>query len=173
MQRILIIGSGGSGKSTLARKLAEQKGLPLIHLDRHYWRDNWVEPTKEEWAAQVRELIAADAWVMDGNYGGTMDMRIERADTIIFLNRSRWLCLYRVIKRRLVFHNRSRPDMNPNCPEQLNLKFLLYLYHYPKSRKPGILQKLDRVKGKKTVFMLKNRREVREFMMKKTSGFRD
>lgn len=164
MQRILIIGSGGSGKSTLARELAQQKGLPVIHLDRHYWRDDWVEPAKAEWAAQIQELIAADAWVMDGNYGGTMDMRIERADTIIFLAMSRWLCLYRVIKRRLVFHNRSRPDMNPNCPEQLNLKFLLYLFYYPNSRKPAILQKLAHIQEDKTVVILQNRREVREFL---------
>lgn len=168
MQRILIIGSGGAGKSTLARELAQRKGLPVIHLDRHFWRDNWVEPDREVWAAQARELIAADAWVMDGNYGGTMDMRIERADTIIFLAMSRWLCMYRVIKRRLRFHKRSRPDMNPNCREQLNLKFLLYLFHYPKSRKPGILQKLARVQEDKTVFILHNRREVHAFLQKKT-----
>src|SRR4051812_22129729 len=72
MRRVLVIGSGGAGKSTFARSLAERLGLPLIHLDALYWRPGWVETPKEEWAREVRRLLSADRWVMDGNYGGTL-----------------------------------------------------------------------------------------------------
>lgn len=71
MRRVLVIGCGGAGKSTLARQLGEATGLPVIHLDAHYWRPGWVETPKETWRAAVDELIAADAWIMDGNYSGT------------------------------------------------------------------------------------------------------
>ena len=49
MERVLILGSPGAGKSTFARRLAERSGLPLIHLDKHFWRPGWVEPAPEEW----------------------------------------------------------------------------------------------------------------------------
>ncbi|MEM6646980.1 MAG: hypothetical protein AAF730_12090 [Bacteroidota bacterium] len=86
MRRVIIIGSGGSGKSTLAKRLGEQLSLPVIHLDAHYWNPGWVETPPDAWAAKVDTLIKGEAWVMDGNYGGTMDARIARADTVIFLS---------------------------------------------------------------------------------------
>jgi adenylate kinase family enzyme len=60
MQRIMIIGSSGSGKSTLGRLLQEKTNLPLIHLDKHYWKPNWVEPSKEEWEAIQKPLAERD-----------------------------------------------------------------------------------------------------------------
>jgi adenylate kinase family enzyme len=71
MRRVLILGGSGAGKSTLARILGERTGLPVIHLDQHYWRRGWVMPTPEAWKAQVAELVTRPAWVMDGNFAST------------------------------------------------------------------------------------------------------
>ncbi|MEM6725395.1 MAG: DNA topology modulation protein [Bacteroidota bacterium] len=164
MNRIIIIGPGGAGKSTLAAQIHKKTGLPLIHLDAHYWHPNWTESEASVWEAKVRELIKADRWVMDGNYGGTMDMRIERADTIIFLNRSRWICIFRVLKRTWKFYGTDRPSMGKNCPERFSWQFILYLYNYPQTRTPKILRKLQKVQSEKAVHILTNDQMVRDFL---------
>lgn len=108
MKRLLIIGSGGSGKSTLAHQIHSITQLPIIHLNKHYWKPNWVEPSKKEWESIVSTLIKQNAWVMDGNYGGTFHLRMPTADTIIFLNRSRYICLWRALKRWWKYKEKDR-----------------------------------------------------------------
>ena len=85
MRKIIIIGSGGSGKSTLARKLGEMTRIPVFHLDALYWKPGWVPTPREEWNARVKALVNQDQWIIDGNYGGTLNIRMTEADTIIFL----------------------------------------------------------------------------------------
>jgi len=142
MRKILLIGSGGSGKSTLAAKIAERTGLPLIHLDAIYWKPGWVDTPRDEWTRIVAGMVTRDAWVMDGNYGGTMDIRLAACDTVIFLDFPRMLCLWRVLKRRFRFRNQSRPDMAADCPEHLSREFLMWIWNYRRDRRPSILQKL-------------------------------
>ena len=163
MRRVLIVGSGGSGKSTLARQLGARLALPVIHLDQHYFAPGWVEPSPEDWTATVDRLIAGDAWVMDGNYGGTMERRIAAADTVVFLDRSRWLCLGRVVRRWLLHIGRTRPDMAPGCPERIELAFVHYIWAYPRTRRPGVLARLARA-GHAQRFRLRSRRDVAAFL---------
>lgn len=120
MKKILIIGSGGVGKSTLARELGTILGLEVIHLDTWYWNPGWVETPKAEWQSIVQDLTLPESWIMDGNYSGTLDLRLSVADTVIFLDFTRILCLARVIKRRFMYAGQSRPDMASDCPERLN-----------------------------------------------------
>ncbi|MFI7214593.1 hypothetical protein [Micromonospora maritima] len=100
MRRILVVGSSGAGKSTLAGELARRLDLPLIHLDRHYWRPGWTAPDPVEFRAEVAALAARPAWVMDGNYAGTLDLRLPRADALVLCDPSRVRCLTRVLRRR-------------------------------------------------------------------------
>ncbi len=86
LKRILVIGSGGSGKTTFARRLAERTKLPLIHLDALYWRPGWDPTPDEEWRAKVAELVNTPAWIMDGNYGGTLNIRLAACDAVVFLD---------------------------------------------------------------------------------------
>jgi len=97
MQRILVIGSGGAGKTTLALRVGERLRLPVIHLDAYYWRADWEATPKPEWEAQVATLIGRDAWVMDGNYSGTLDLRVAAADTIVFIDLPVIFFLLRVV----------------------------------------------------------------------------
>src|ERR1051326_8693301 len=94
-----------SGKSVLATRIAAQTGLPLIHLDALFWKPGWVETPRDEWRRTVEELVEGDAWVMDGNYGGTLDLRLAACDTVLFLDFPPIVCLCRVLKRRVQFHN--------------------------------------------------------------------
>jgi adenylate kinase family enzyme len=172
MRRVLVIGCGGSGKSTLARRLGEVLELPVIHLDRHFWYPGWVETSREEFRERVRELVAREAWIMDGNYSSTLDLRLEAADTAVFLDYPRAICLRRILRRRVLSAFRPRPDMNPDCPERLNWEFVRYVWNYRKSRRPGILERLREYGGE--VHVLRNDAEVDQFLgrVKGASGVR-
>ncbi len=137
MRRVLVIGSPGSGKSTFAAQLATRTGLPLVHLDQHYWRAGWVEPDEENWRQRVAELIAADAWVMDGNYGSTLPLRLDRADTVIDLELPPWLCVTRVVWRAITQFGRTRTDMAEGCPERLDPGFFAYTARFAASHRSG------------------------------------
>ena len=164
MRKVLVIGSGGAGKSTFAARLGERTGLPVLHLDTLYWRAGWREPPREEWDARVEELLRGDAWIMDGNYGRTLERRLAACDTVILLDLPRTLCLWRVIKRRLRFRGRARPDMNEGCRERLTWEFVRWVWTYRRERRPGVLEKLSRLDGGQRVFRLRSRREVEGFL---------
>ncbi|MCM2603177.1 DNA topology modulation protein [Rossellomorea marisflavi] len=164
MKKVVLIGSGGSGKSTLATRLGEAIDLPVWHLDQLLWKPGWVPVEREEVREIQRKLVTKEKWIIDGNYGSTMEFRMDAADTIIFLDLSRWRCSYRAMKRMFRYHGKSRPDMREGCEERLDLTFLKWIWQYPKEKRPGILQKLAAYSGEKTIIHLKSPREVRSFL---------
>lgn len=123
-KRILIVGCPGSGKSTLARELSSRTGLPIVHLDKLYWRDNWTHIPKDEFDALLRTELEQDSWIIDGNFSRTMPMRLERADLVIWLDYPLHVSLFGALRRVLTNYGKVRPDMSPNCPERLNWEFL-------------------------------------------------
>jgi adenylate kinase family enzyme len=164
MQRVLVIGSGGSGKSTVAKEIARRLRLPLVHLDALYWRPGWRATQRSEWERVVHELIAAPSWVMDGNYGGTLDVRLARCDTVVFLDVPRMTCLWRVLRRRLEFHRWTRPDVAPECPERLTWEFVSWVWTYPGRRRPRILQRLAGLRPDQRGIVLSSNRSVHRFL---------
>ena len=100
-RRIVVTGMSGSGKSTLARALAARSGLPLIHLDLEFWKPGWVEPSETEWREKQRRILAGDAWIAEGNYTETLDLRLELADTVVVLATPWWRCAARAFLRGL------------------------------------------------------------------------
>jgi adenylate kinase family enzyme len=97
--RVIVTGMAGSGKSTFSRALSARTGLPVIHLDLHYWKPGWVKPSDDEWRVKQRCLLAGDAWIADGNYHETLDLRLERADTVVVLDTPWWVCAGRAFVR--------------------------------------------------------------------------
>jgi adenylate kinase family enzyme len=164
MRRVLVIGSGGSGKSTFSLRLGERLGLEVIHLDKVYWRPGWVEMPKDEWMRKVEELCGREAWVMDGNYSGTLDVRLAACDTVIFLDQPRAVCMWRVLKRSVRYRRSTRPDMAEDCPERINLKFLQWVWTYPMRRRPMILARLGEIADDKRVVRLRSDAEVKRFL---------
>lgn len=164
MKRILVIGSGGAGKSTFAKRLGELLGIEVIHLDALYWQPGWVEPAKQEWGATVESIMERAAWIMDGNYSGTLARRLEACDTVIFLDLPRLTCVWRVLKRLAKYRNQTRPDMATGCYEKLNWEFLLWVWNYPRRTRPRILQRLREHEGTKELIQLRSAHEVERFL---------
>lgn len=165
MKRIMIIGPSGAGKSTLARQLGEIFNLPVHHLDTYFWKAGWIPTPNDEWDFFLEELIQNEKWIIDGNYSRTLDIRLKRADVIIFLDFSTWLTLYRVIKRRWMYHGKTRPDMNKDCQEKLDIEFLRWVWNFRKTQRPHILEKL-KIREDKTIIILKSPKEVKRLIEK-------
>jgi adenylate kinase family enzyme len=163
MQRILIIGAPGTGKSTLARHMGPKLGLPVIHLDAEYWRPGWVEPTKDEWAVKVAMLAAREAWVMDGNYSGSWDLRLPRAEAVVWLDLPRRVYLARMFVRTFGNLGRVRPDLGQDCPERFDWKFVKWVWNYRGRSRDKTVATLDRVRSEKRVVILRSPAEVRAF----------
>lgn len=97
--RVVVTGLAGSGKSTFSLALAATTGLPVIHLDLHFWKSGWVAPSETEWREKQQQVLAGDAWIADGNYHETLDLRLELADTVVVLDMPWWLCSARALRR--------------------------------------------------------------------------
>jgi adenylate kinase family enzyme len=111
-RRIVVTGLAGSGKSTFGVALAGTTGLPLIHLDLAFWKPGWVAPSEAEWREKQAIVLAGDAWIADGNYHETLDLRLELADTVVVLDLPWWLCCTRALRRGF-----TMPDQLPEgCP---------------------------------------------------------
>jgi adenylate kinase family enzyme len=152
MQRIMILGSGGAGKSTLARQLGDVLSLPVTHIDQLFWQPHWHAVERDTLIARQHAVVTQPQWIMDGNYTSTLDIRLAHADTVIVLNMPRWLCLYRVIVRRIVYHNRTRPDMGADCPEHLTWEFLQFIWNYPK-RIPALKSRLATLPDTQVIYL--------------------
>lgn len=163
MERILIIGCGGAGKSTLARQLGEKLTLPVVHLDKLFWKPGWVEETQEEFDRKLALELKKPAWIMDGNFNRTMPQRLEKCDTIIYLDFSRLACLLGVFKRILTTYGTVRPDMGEGCPERFDIEFLKWVWNYNKDKRQRNYQLLQQAAHAEKI-VLKNRRMVKHFL---------
>jgi adenylate kinase family enzyme len=168
VRRVAIIGNGGSGKTTLALELGRLLGLPVVHLDRVYWRPGWVGRPTHEWREAHRDALAGEAWIADGNYGSTMEERLAAADTIVFLDVNPALCVWRVAARSVRMHGRTRPDLAPGCVERFRpratLEFWWYVARYRRTRRTGVLDRIRSHGEGKRVEVLRSRRDVRRFL---------
>lgn len=159
--RIIILGSPGSGKSWLSKQLAQKTGLPLIHLDKEYWNPGWEETPKDKWAEKIQELIKKEKWIIDGNYNTTVEMRFTAADLVLFLDVSRWLCVWRAAKRT----GKKRSDLpgfleEPSLFDKEFLEFCRFIWAFPKTGKITILDMHQKYPDK-TFIRIKNKRQIR------------
>jgi nicotinamide riboside kinase len=121
MKRVVIIGRGASGKSTLARRLGDITRLPVIEVDKIFWRPGLIATPREQWVIVQEKLVAGDRWIMDGDLGpyDAVEVRLRAADTIIFLDFSLVRCAWQAIRRSreradfwrllLAYRHQSRP----------------------------------------------------------------
>ncbi len=166
MKRILVIGCGGAGKSTFAKELHKKLGLKLIHLDCHFWLPGWETVEKDKWEKLTDEFIARDEWIMDGNYSGTMDKRIEKADAVIYFDFPRWRCLYNAFMRMLKgkLFKKERSDITSGCDERFDLEFYKWIWNYNSNNRETNLQKLNKASSTKKVYIIRSYKQKRELL---------
>ena len=162
MRRVLVVGPGGAGKSTFARRLGARTGLPVIHLDEHHWRPAWEPTPADEWRAIVTDLAAGDEWIIDGNYGGTIDVRARAADTAVFLDYAALPCIARALRRSIF--NYGRAVQAPGCPERLDLEFLRWIANYRRDSRPRVLEQLEAGAPALALHVLRRPREAQRFL---------
>lgn len=103
MQRVLVVGPPCSGKTTTAQELAARLGAPHVELDALWWEPNWTEVGPERFRERLMAVVSEPRWVLDGNYFavGVSEVVLPAADTIVWLDRGRWITVPRGIRRTL------------------------------------------------------------------------
>ena len=156
--KISIIGFSGSGKSTLAKVLSKHYNIPALHMDSVHFLEGWKERDNDEFNSIVKKFIEDnESWIIDGNYTRTLSDRVERCDTIIFLNMPRWLCLLSVFKRFITSVGTVRPDMGEGCKEKIDWEFLTWIWNFNKTKRP-MLCDLIKQHPDKEIYIFKRKR---------------
>ena len=160
----MVVGCGGAGKSTFSRALGDLTGLPVVHLDRLYWRPGWGEPPKAEWRARVEREAAKDRWILDGNYGGTLRERICRADAVVFLDLGPLTCTVGVLKRTFVGRFKHRPDLPEGCRDTVDWEFLKWVWQFRQHSRPRVLEAVAAAPTELLFLRLETRKAMRALL---------
>ncbi|MBE6558215.1 MAG: adenylate kinase [Ruminococcaceae bacterium] len=158
MKKIIVIGCPGSGKSTFSRALHHKMGIPLYHLDMMYWNADKTTVEKNVFSERLSAVLEKDEWIIDGNYGSTMEMRMMACDTIIFLDYPTDICLDGIQRRR----GKSRSDM-PWIETEEDEDFMAFIKTYNEQQRPKVLSLLDKYCGKRVVIFT-SREEADAFL---------
>ena len=164
-EKIMIFGCCGCGKTTLSKKIQEITHLPLIHLDLLNWKEDWQSISPIEFNSLLEKELKKPCWIIEGLYTNTIEKRINYCDTIIYMDFSRWVCLYNVIKRVIKNYGKSRNGMPANCPEKFDYKFLKCIWNYNKKYRKKYLSMLKNIDNK-NVFILRNRKDCQHLIYK-------
>jgi adenylate kinase family enzyme len=164
MNRILVIGCSGGGKSTLARAIGMKLGSPIVHLDVLFWKPGWVESSYEEFRPKVAAAVEGDRWIMDGNYSRTFDIRMPRADTVIWVDQPRLLCIWRAFARTMRQFNKVRADLAPGCPEKIDFGFYRYIWNFRKKNEAATIEALAAYAPEARLIRLRSDREIAAFL---------
>lgn len=160
-KRVLVVGCSGGGKSTLSLKISERFNLEYLSYDRDVrWLPGWQVRDREEQRVIVADLVTRDRWVMDGTTVSTFDLRLPRADLLIWVRVPRRVALGGVARRVLANYGRVRIDMAKGCPEQLpDREFLTFIWTFEARVAPRIVSGIDRFGPTVPVVTLSSRSE--------------
>ena len=158
MKKVIVIGCPGSGKSTVSRALHNKTGIPLYHLDMMYWNADKTTVEKSAFLERLSSVLEKDEWIIDGNYGSTMELRMAACNTVIFLDYPLDVCLDGIRNRR----GKSRSDM-PWIETEEDAEFIEFIKSYNEQQKPKVLELLEKYSDKNIV-IFKSREEANAFL---------
>ena len=160
MKKIMVIGCPGSGKSTFSRKLHNVTGIPLFHLDMMYWNSDKTTVEQSVFRERLLKAIQKSEWIIDGNYGSTMELRIQACDTIIFLDYPLEVCLDGIKERR----GKARSDIPwIESENEEDAEFIEFIENYNSQSRPRVTELLEKY-FYKNIFIFANRTEADEFL---------
>ncbi len=158
MKKIIVIGCPGSGKSTVSRALHNKTGIPLYHLDMMYWNSDKTTVEKSVFRERLSAVLEKDGWIIDGNYGSTMELRMAACDTVIFLDYPLDVCLDGI---------KERPGKPPNdmpwIETEEDAEFIEFIKSYNEQQKPKVLELLEKYDDK-NIIILRSREQADAFL---------
>ena len=159
MKKIIVIGCPGAVKSTFARELRDLTGLPLIYLDRLWHKADRTTVTGDEFDRALTQAMAADEWIIDGNYIRTLEMRLKNCDTVFFLDYPTELCLEGAASRI----GTVREDL-PWVEEEFDPEFRQWILDFPHDQLPRIYELLERYNENIDIITFHSRDEMADWM---------
>lgn len=160
MNKIMVIGCPGSGKSTFSRNLHKLTGIPLFHLDMMYWNSDGTTVDKAVFRERLSNTIQLDEWIIDGNYGSTIELRLQACDTVFFLDYPLNVCLDGIKERR----GKARTDIPwIENEDDEDVEFIEFIKNYNYQSRPKVMELLDKYSHKE-IYIFKNRNEADEFL---------
>lgn len=160
MKKAIVIGCPGSGKSTFSKALHELTGLPLYHLDMLNWNSDRTTVEREVFLERLKEVISLDCWIIDGNYGSTIEMRLKECDTVFFLDFPVEICIEGIKQRK----GKNRSDM-PWVETEDDEEFLEFIRNFETQSRPKILELLEKY-NHKSIYWFKSREDSEKFLKK-------
>lgn len=148
----------------MAVRLGVMLKRPVIHLDKYFWQNNWVAMEAGIWRDRVRRMVTGDEWIIDGNFDSSLDIRLPRADTVIFLDFSTGVCLRRICKRILTSYGRVREDMAEGCPERVDIPFIKWVWRFRRDIRPDVYGSLGKYFDAEGLIILRNPLQVEEYL---------
>ena len=158
MKKVIVIGCPGSGKSTVSRALHNKTGIPLYHLDMMYWNADKTTVEKSVFLERLSVVLEKDEWIIDGNYGSTMELRMAACDTVIFLDYPLDVCLNGIKER----FGKPRSDM-PWIETEEDSEFIEFIKNYNEQQKPKVLELLKKY-ADKNIIIFRSREQVDAFL---------
>ena len=160
MKKIIVIGCPGSGKSYFSKALHKLTGIELYHLDMLYWNADKTTVSCDVFQERLFRVLEKDAWILDGNYASTMEIRLATCDTVFFLDFPQSVCLDGVQERM----GKPRSDM-PWIETEEDEAFIKFIKSFHQHQRPKILSLLEQY-GNKTVITFTSRKEAEDFLVR-------
>ena len=161
MKKVLVIGCPGAGKSTFARRLRDETGLPLFHLDMIWHKPDRTNISREEFDRKLSEILEKDEWIIDGNYDRTLEVRFKHCDTVFVLDLPTEICLQGVENRI----GKKREDM-PWIEEEFDEEFRQWILDFPNRALPHIYELIEKYTDK-NIIIFRSHKELNDYRIRK------